>query len=378
MTGPRPLRVAFVSHYPHMRMGGQRSMALLIKHLDRSVVEPMAICPAPGELTDYLRAAHCPVVHVPLYPIKPRTLPDVWRSVRRIRALLRSEQVDVIAPDSPRDVLVSGLARLATRTKLIWFVHVTGRDRLDPILERLADGYIGISDATRGRFSNSARVRARYRTIVGGVDLQRFRPPADRAASRRELGLPADRPMLLFVGQVTHAKGILDIVEALGLLRAGGVLPQLIVLGTPSPASIVEEINARARAAGVSEAIQLLGQREDPYRFMQAADLLVSASHQDTEGMSRVLFEAMACGLVPVATDIRGNKEAVTSDVGVLVPERQPEALASAIGDLLRGPDRRAALGAQGVTRAREIFGIDRYAREVEAFLLAHAGRARN
>src|SRR5438132_13944243 len=97
------IRVAFVSHQSHMRMGGQRSMALLIEHLDRRVVTPLAICPGPGELTDHLRALDCPVVHVPLYPIKPRTLGRVWASARRIRALLRAQCIDVIAPDAPRD-----------------------------------------------------------------------------------------------------------------------------------------------------------------------------------------------------------------------------------------------------------------------------------
>src|SRR5438552_18166250 len=67
------IRVAFVSHQSHMRMGGQRSMALLIEHLDRHVVEPLAICPGPGELSDHLLALHCPAVHIPLYHIKPPT-----------------------------------------------------------------------------------------------------------------------------------------------------------------------------------------------------------------------------------------------------------------------------------------------------------------
>ena len=57
----RPIRAAFVSHYTHLRMGGQRSMALLIEHLDRRVVEPLAICPGPGELADHLTALGCPV-----------------------------------------------------------------------------------------------------------------------------------------------------------------------------------------------------------------------------------------------------------------------------------------------------------------------------
>ena len=367
--------MAFISHYPHMRMGGQRAMALLIEHLDRRVVDPIAICPGPGELADYLEAAGCPVVQIPLHPIKPRTALAVWRSVRRVHTLIKERAIDVLAPDSPRDALVAGLAKVGTGAKLVWFVRVTGPDRLDPILERLADGYIADSDATRRRFSNAPRVRKRYRTIHGGADLRRFAPPADRAALRQELGLPATGAVLLFVGQVTQAKGILDVVDALGVLKAAGIRPLLIVLGTPNPTSITDEIDARARAAGVGDTIRLMGQQQDVYRWMQAADLLVSASHQDTEGMSRVLYEAMACGLVPVATDVHGNQEAVTPTVGVLVPERSPAELAHAIARLLAKPEERASLGARAVVWARDTFDITRHAREVEAFVLERCER---
>jgi len=360
--------VAFVSHHPHLRMGGQRSMALLIEHLDRHVIAPLAICPGPGPLTDHLTALDCPVVHVPLHPIKPRTLPRVWRSSRRIRALLRERGIDILAPDAPRDALTCGLAKLGTDTKLVWFVRLTARDRLDPILERLADGLIGDSDATRERFSRSPRVAARYRTIVGGADLRRFRPPEDRATLRRELGLPADRGVLVFVGQVTGPKGILDIVDALGLLPEPR--PLLLIVGTPQPSVIEAEIQARARASGARESVRVLGQQEDVYRWMQAADVLVSASHQDTEGMSRVLYEAMACGAVPVATDIRGNRDAVTPDTGVLVPERSPEDLARVLTLLLAHPQRLAELRAAGLRRVRDTFDIRLHAQRVASFCL--------
>lgn len=351
-------------------MGGQRSMALLIEHLDRRIVEPLAICPGPGELTDHLTALGCPVVHIPLHPIKLRTLPGVWDSVRRIRALVRERAIDILAPDAPRDALTCGLAKLGTQAKLVWFVRLTGPDRLDPLLERLADGFIGDSDATRARFSSSPRVTARHRTIVGGADLRRFRPPEDRAALRRELGIPADRFVLVFVGQVTRPKGILEIVDALGRLPATppGLGPLLLVLGAPHPEGFTGEIEARARASGVLNEIRLLGQREDVHRWMQAADVLVSGSYRDTEGMSRVLYEAMACGAVPIATDIPGNRDAVTPSTGLLVPERSADAIAAAVASLRANPDRLAALRAQGVRWARETFDIRLHARGVEAF----------
>lgn len=358
-----PLRVAFVSHYPHMRMGGQRSMALLIAHLDRTAVLPLAICPGPGELTDHLQRLGCPVFHIPLHPIKPKTALAVWRSIREVRAVLKREAVDIVAPDAERDTFVCGLAKLGTKTKLAWIVALTRPDRnLDPILERLADGIIGVSDDTRRRFSDTPRVAARYRTILGGADLRRFHPVADRVAQRRTLGLPADRPILLYVGQVTEAKGVLDILEALKLISPTPPSPRplLVVVGTPHPPGFELKL--------AHPDVRVLPQQEDIERWMQAADVLVSGSHDNTEGMSRVLYEAMACGAGIVATDIRGNRDAVSADSGVLVPQRDPRALARALRDLLASPARLAGMQAAAVRQARERFDIRLHARNMEAF----------
>ena len=350
-------------------MGGQRSMALLIEHLDRAAVEPLAICPGPGELTDHLTALECPVVHIPLYHIKPRTLQAVWRSSRRIRALLGERAIRIIAPDAPRDALTCGLAKLGTPTKMVWFVRLTSGHNLDPILERLADGIIGVSEATGRRFS-----AARYRTIVDGADLGRFRPADDRAALRRALDLPVDGFVLLFVGQVKPAKGVLDIVDAMGALvstHSAPPRPFLLVIGTPDPPAIISEIERRTRALGISADVRVLPQQSDIERWFQAADVLVSGSHQDTEGLSRVLFEAMACGVVPVATDINGNREALSPETGILVPERSPDAMSRALADLMAAsPDRLAALRAAGLQRAREMFDIRQHARRVEDYLV--------
>lgn len=353
-------------------------MALLIEHLDRSIVEPMAICPGPGELSDHLTALGCPVVHIPLYHIKPRTLAAVWRSSRRIRALLQASAIDIIAPDAPRDALTCGLAKLGTTTRMVWFLRLTARHNLDPILERMADGMIGVSEATRRRFSYSPRVTALYRTIEDGADMRRFRPADDRAALRRALDLPADRFVLLFVGQIKAAKGVLDIVDAMGVLAAAHTWPPrplLLIIGTPDPPAIIGDIARRARQLNITEDVRVLPQQSGIERWLQAADVLVSGSHEDTEGLSRVLFEAMACGVVPVATDIRGNREALTAESGVLVPERSPDAIARAVSELMAAsPDRLVALQAAGIRRARETFDIRRHARRVEAFYLETLG----
>jgi glycosyltransferase involved in cell wall biosynthesis len=370
-VSPAPIRVAFVSHHPHLQMGGQRSMALLIEHLDRAAVRPLVICPGPGPLAEHLATLDCPVAYLPLHHIKPRTLGAVWRSSRRIRALLDERAIDIIAPDASRDALTAGLAKLGTHTKMVWFVRQTAPYALDPLLGRLADGIIGDSDDTKRRFSRS--VARRHRTIVGGADLRRFRPADDRPALRRALDLPPDRLVLLFAGQVKAAKGVLDIVDALGHLKAHAPndVPVLVIVGTPDPARILAEIAQRTATQGTEADVRVLPQQAAVERWMQAADILVSGSHEDTEGMSRVLYEAMACGAVPIATDIRGNRDAITSQSGVLVPERDPRAIAAAVQALQADAPRRAALSAAGVQRAQERFDIRLHARAVAAFYRA-------
>lgn len=359
-------------------MGGQRSMALLIEHLDRDVIEPLAICPAPGELTDHLRALDCPVIHIPLFHLKPRTLLPVWRSARAIRRVLRERQIDVIAPDASRDALTCGLAKLGTRTKMVWFIRQTGHYSLDPLLERLADGMIGDSEDTGRRFSRRARATGKFRAIWAGADLRRFRPPplGDRSALRAALGLPQERFILAVVGQVKRGKGVLDVLDALCRLAHEPRMPYLLVIGTPDPPAIVDEIARRARAGGVAEHVRVLPQQNNIEEWIQAADLLVSGSHEDTEGMSRVLFEAMACGTVPVATAIRGNRAAVTPETGVLVPERSPADIARAVRELQTDAPRLAHMRDAAVRRARDRFDIRRYARGVERCYLEVLGRA--
>src|SRR5881296_3769881 len=79
-------------------------------------------------------------------------------------------------------------------------------------------------------------------------------------AARLALGLPSDRPLLTFVGQVKREKGVLDLVDAMGLLGRElppERLPLLLVIGTPSPPTIVEEIRRRAAAGGVAGSVRM-------------------------------------------------------------------------------------------------------------------------
>jgi glycosyltransferase involved in cell wall biosynthesis len=181
------------------------------------------------------------------------------------------------------------------------------------------------------------------RTILirgSGVNLERFAPRPGEPE-----GVPA--PVVLFAARLTREKGVYELVEAARILKAKGVKATFQLAGSPdpgNPSSIQESVLARWRREG---AVDLLGHVEAVDDLMAEATLVVLPTYR--EGVPRTLLEAAAMGKPIVATDVPGCREAVIHGVnGLLVPARDPQALADAIERLLRDADLRARMGRAG------------------------------
>src|SRR5262249_35825678 len=111
---------------------------------------------------------------------------------------------------------------------------------------------------------------------------------------------------------------------------------------------------------------RFLGEVRDVPGLLARASLFVLPSY--TEGISLTLLEAMARGLPVVATRVGGNPEVVEGgETGLLVPARDAEALAAAVLDLQRGPERGGRMGAAGRRRVEEHFDVRRMVANYEA-----------
>ena len=114
----------------------------------------------------------------------------------------------------------------------------------------------------------------------------------------------------------------------------------------------------QAHNLGIADRVALRG------LVAQGADVLsemsVFALPSHVEGMSNALLEAMAAGLPVVATDVGGNGEVmVAGETGLLVPPRDPDALAEALVLLLKDPERARAMGAAGRARVEQSFTVE-------------------
>lgn len=178
----------------------------------------------------------------------------------------------------------------------------------------------------------------------------------DRARGRMNMGLDNSTLLILAIGNLYPVKGHIH------LLRA---LDQLIGLTQSLPwrAAIAgrggEEPGLRSflSSSALSERVKLLGYRDDVPDLLAAADIYVMPSL--SEGMPLALIEAMFAGKPIVASLIGGIPEVVTQETeALLVPPANADALAVALGGLLRDPVRRAALAGAAEARARKEFDV--------------------
>jgi len=211
--------------------------------------------------------------------------------------------------------------------------------------------------------------------IPNGVDLDVYRP-GSRDEARRELGLPEDAFLVVFVGNRFLARGTWKDFPTVreAVVRAARDLDAPLELHAVGDEGAAAQ-EGRAR-------IVLAGHWREPERvarYLRAADLALHAARPEAENFPNVVLEALACGTPVVATAVGGipeqvaglwdgpepalralNPAAPAEATGTLVPAADAAAMAAAVVRLLRDPPLRAALGRNGAARAQADFGLDR------------------
>ncbi|WP_415924255.1 GT4 family glycosyltransferase PelF [Streptomyces sp. AK08-02] len=208
----------------------------------------------------------------------------------------------------------------------------------------------------------------KIRTVYNGVDPGAF-PPA---------GPEPEIPTLAWAGRVDPIKDLETLIRAFALVRRE--MPEVrlrLFGGTPSGGQAYRErCQALGRDLGIAEAVAFEGRVED-IRDAYAAGTVVMLS-SISEGFPFTLIEAMSCGRATISTDVGGVREAV-GDAGIVVPPREPEAMARAALELLRAPARRAWMGEAARLRVIDQFTlrhtIDSF-REIYGALAAGEDRA--
>lgn len=212
------------------------------------------------------------------------------------------------------------------------------------------DAVIVPSTAMRQRLQGYG-VTAPMHILPTGIPLGRF-AGGDGAAFRKQYGIPADRPVALFVGRVAHEKNIGFLLDA--MQHARSLRPDLLLLiAGEGPA--LDDLRSRARRQGLDGAVLFIGYLDRQHALpacYAAADVFVFASRTETQGL--VLLEAMAARLPVIALAEMGTTDILAPGRGGISPPAEPEAFGDVLVNLLDDPAARQRLAEEAPRYAAE------------------------
>jgi glycosyltransferase involved in cell wall biosynthesis len=232
-----------------------------------------------------------------------------------------------------------------------------------PISLRRASAYVrwfhnrcdSVTAPSRSVFAELGDLHRPCQVISNPIDTVLFRPAsvAERQALRARGGQP--RPVITYAGRLGAEKNIGVLVRAMAVLRDRGLDADLLLAGHGAHEPILRSLAATLR---IDRHVRFLGTLSQPdlAKLLRASHVFTIMSTSETQSM--VLLQAMACGLPVVAADSRALPEFVTAANGILVPPHDPEALATALADLLAAPQRQSALGVAG-RRIAEQYSVE-------------------
>jgi glycosyltransferase involved in cell wall biosynthesis len=326
-------------------------IAALARHQLARGEEVAVAVPAQGPVPDELERAGAR--HFP-FDVIPQPGPVVAREIWWLRRIVRELDPDVVHLHSSKAGLVGRLLLRRRRPTVMqphaWsFVAKTGpvaRATLmwERVAARWADVILCVSEDER-RIGREAGVRADYRVLPNGVDLEAFPPPEPgaREAARARLGIGGE-PLAICLGRLHRQKNQGALLDVWPGVREAVPDARLALLG--------DGPDRGALAARAVAGVDLIGLTDEVPAWLAATTLVAQPSRW--EGMSLSVLEAMACARSVVVTDVPGMREVVDGGVGAVVPPDDPDALAAALVERLRDPRRADAEGRAGRTRVEE------------------------
>jgi glycosyltransferase involved in cell wall biosynthesis len=191
-------------------------------------------------------------------------------------------------------------------------------------------------------------------TIVNGFNTNIFRVQ-DRAKARAVLGVPADVRLIIYVGRFVEAKGMRELITAFRQLSSADDSLRLALVGD---GVMRDELATLVAGTEFADRVLMPGGQppEQVAQWIAAADVLTLPSW--SEGYPNVVVEAIACGRPVVATDVGGTREIVQPSNGILIPARDPKALADALGTALTRKWDEAAIAAE-ITRSWDDVAVE-------------------
>ncbi|HXV65280.1 MAG TPA: glycosyltransferase [Vicinamibacteria bacterium] len=356
--------------------GVKRLFAWMIPRFDRSRFHVSLLSLRKKDVSeDPLESYGFPVYYLEKGKFDPTTLPALVSLLSRLR-------IDVVQTHGYGATTFGRLAAVwrgipnvlhehANLTDTPWFQKIP-----DKLLDPFTDVAIAVSASTREFCIHARRLSPeRVKRVYLGAPLEDFRPFSGDAAlaARRRLGLPDRGEIFGTVTRLHESKGNRYFLDAASILASKRPMARFVIVGE---GPLQPELMEQARTLGIADRVDFLGFQRDVAACFASFDVAVFPSLW--EGTPLTLFEAMAMAKPVVATTVDGLIDVLTdSETAILVPPRDPAALASALIRVRDEPGLAERLSASAFSASRQ-FDIGTFVGKMERLYELLVGRYRS
>ena len=286
-----------------------------------------------------------------------------WPSVFHLMRVIRQERIHIVHQNTIESTQGAVAGRLAG-ARVVWHINGVPHPLISSMYKRLipllAHSVAVPSHEFAQRFFGSSppSVAGGVNVLYPPVDVSRFQD-ANGAWFRSSLGIPVESLLIGTVGNINPLKGHLDFIHAAAI--AGDQLPDahFVIVGAKlaTRKSYFDGLQREVQKLNLKEKFHFAGFQSDIPSVLASLDIYVHPSH--SEALPMAVEEAMASGKAVIATDVGGLRELLPDpSYGLLVPPREPEAIATAILHMARNPGEAQLMASKAAERVTGEFSL--------------------
>ena len=372
------VNILFVTASPgHVFGGGKQAFYNLISRLDRRLFNPIVATEPTGRYAEMLKAAGVSLIPLTMKNRFDMRIPySLARTVRKHEvAILHSHgggRADFFVYLASK--LVDIPVKVTTVANVVegWFnvnpLKLYVYKKIQRKAEKIFDHFICVSEYLADILIHQHALESTKISIIyNGIDLDYFNAALESPRKRNEFLRKEEKILIGAIGRLVAEKGLEYLLECMPKLLKHFSRAKLLLVGDgPSRA----DLEKRVLSLGLKDNIIFTGFRSDIREILSRLDILILPSI--LEGFPMIILEAMAMAKPIVASDIPGIREQIINGKnGILVPVKDPNALAAAIIEILA--DRKAAenIGLAARKTVDDKFSIEKMVAQTETLYLS-------
>lgn len=344
--------------------GTENFVKTVIEHLGDEI-EPHFMYNEPGALVDWMTARGIPT------SVLPMSSPFDFGAACKLASYCRENEINIIHTQFLRENYIAMLSRLAyPRTRAINSFHilspVASHIRIcNKLISCLQETVTSVCTPGVELLAANGVPKKKIKLLYNAVDTKYWSAPAE-STLREELGISQDTFVMLYASRLAEGKGHEFLLEAVGRMQ-GDIC--LVLAGDGAEEG---KLRALVKERGLEGKVRFLGFRSDLRNLYNGADVTVCPS--ESEALSYMILESLACGTPVVATRVGGNTDIITgeADGGILVEYGDSDAMVQALERVRSDTALRTCLSRNGIKRIESTFDIEKFTKSVSAL---YAGR---